>query len=50
MKFKKLLCLLLCLVLTLAVVGCSKAKDDKKIVVGATLVPGGDLLKKKDIL
>ncbi|MDU1094824.1 MAG: MetQ/NlpA family ABC transporter substrate-binding protein [Clostridioides difficile] len=46
MKFKKLLCLLLCLVLTLAVVGCSKAKDDKKIVVGATLVPGGELLEE----
>ncbi|EQG75894.1 hypothetical protein QKA_1875 [Clostridioides difficile DA00165] len=29
----QLLCLLLCLVLTLAVVGCSKAKDDLLLVL-----------------
>lgn len=49
MKLKKLLNLGLCLALSASIIGCTKsdgsAKDDKKIIVGATQVPGGDLLE-----
>lgn len=49
MKFKKLLSLALCAVISLGAVGCTSSKDksdDKTIKVGATLVPGGELLEE----
>ena len=47
MKLKKLLSLALSAVLCLGVVGCSStSSDDKVIKVGATLVPGGELLEE----
>lgn len=52
MKFKKLLSVFLCSAVILSTVGCSssneksKNSNDKKIVVGATLVPGGELLEE----
>lgn len=50
MKFKKLLGLALCATLSLSAVGCSSSNadsgNDKKIVVGATLVPAGELLEE----
>lgn len=47
MKFKKLLSLVLCAILCVAAVGCSSSNsdEDKTIKVGATLVPGGELLE-----
>ena len=47
MKLKKLLSLVLSALLCVSVVGCSSQfKDDKVIKVGATLVPGGELLEE----
>ena len=50
MKLKKILSLMLSSLLLLSVVGCSstngKSNEDKVIKVGATLVPGGELLKE----
>lgn len=51
MKFRKVLTSLLCGVLTISMIGCSATnsenkKNDNKIVVGATLVPGGELLEE----
>lgn len=47
MKLKKLLSLALSTLLCISLVGCSTgAKDDKTITVGATLVPGGELLEE----
>lgn len=48
MKFKKLVSLALCALLSIAAVGCSSssAEDEKVIKVGATLVPGGELLEE----
>ena len=48
MKFKKLLSLALCALLSLAIVGCSSSnlEDSKVIKVGATQVPAGDLLEE----
>lgn len=50
MKLKKLLNLALSALLCVSLVGCSTSssdsKDDKTIKVGATLVPGGELLEE----
>ena len=50
MKLKKLLSLALSTLLCVSLVGCStsssNSKDDKVIKVGATLVPGGELLEE----
>ena len=49
MKLKKLVSLALCALLSVSVVGCSSSKvsdEDKTIKVGATLVPGGELLEE----
>lgn len=47
MKLKKLLSLALSTLLCISLVGCSTGtKDDKTITVGATLVPGGELLEE----
>ena len=50
MKLKKLLSLALGTVLCISLIGCStsssKSEDDKIIKVGATLVPGGELLEE----
>ena len=52
MKFKKLVSLALCALLSISAVGCSSSNsnDDKVIKVGATLVPGGELLKELEPL
>ncbi len=52
MKLKKLLALTLSAVLCISAVGCSSSssKDDKVIKVGATLVPGGELLEELEPL
>lgn len=47
MRVKKIITGLLCGILTLSMIGCSpKESNDNKIVVGATLVPGGELLEE----
>ena len=47
MKLRKILSLALSALLCVSVVGCSsQSKDDKVIKVGATLVPGGELLEE----
>lgn len=50
MKFKKLLSLALGAILCVSLVGCStsssESKDDKIIKIGATQVPGGELLEE----
>ena len=50
MKLKKILSLALSTMICVSLVGCSasssKSKDDKTIKVGATLVPGGELLEE----
>ena len=46
-EIKKILSLALSALLCVSVVGCSsQSKDDKVIKVGATLVPGGELLEE----
>ena len=52
MKFKKLVSLALCALLSISAVGCSSSNsdDDKVIKVGATLVPGGELLQELESL
>lgn len=52
MKFKKLVSLALCALLSISAVGCSSSNsnDDKVIKVGATLVPGGELLQELEPL
>ena len=52
MKFKKILSLALFTVLCVAAVGCSSSNtdEDKTIKVGATLVPGGELLEELEPL
>ena len=49
MKLKKLLSVAISALLCVSLVGCStssESKDDKIIKVGATLVPGGELLEE----
>ncbi|MGL5330388.1 MAG: MetQ/NlpA family ABC transporter substrate-binding protein [Peptostreptococcaceae bacterium] len=50
MKLKKIASLALCAVVSLGIVGCSstkeKSEDNKIIKIGATLVPGGELLEE----
>ena len=46
MKFKKLLSLAVGTLLCVSLVGCSSSKEEKTIKVGATLVPGGELLRE----
>lgn len=49
MKLKKLIGLALCTLLSISAVGCGAStsnSDDKIITVGATQVPGGDLLEE----
>ncbi len=50
MKLKKLLNLSLCAILTFSLVGCTSSKEknsnDKKIVVGATSFPAGEILEE----
>ncbi len=49
MKLKKLLSVVVSALLCVSLVGCSTAsdsKDDKTIKIGATLVPGGELLEE----
>ena len=49
MKSKKLLSVVMSALLCVSLAGCatsSESKDDKIIKVGATLVPGGELLEK----
>lgn len=52
MKLKKLLALALSAILCISAVGCSSSNsgDDKVIKVGATLVPGGELLEELEPL